>query len=294
MASSDSVYSDDFLPRSDGEDSPSSPQPSTKKKRIRMNLSGLSLEEKIKRRKMKNRAAAQAARDRKKCRMEEMEETIAKLSEEKLKLLRENALLKAENDKFKVERLAFPSGSSTLSTKVQSSSEGEAVVVNPFDSAAEARVSTSCQSGSGNGSGRQETITNLDDAIRALVHDPSESDDVLDWLEKCTQHLEQIAASATDIDGEGLETVVGNVGETLISLSSVSVPSTIKEESFITKRELDEIRDLIAVDHLYIKGDDAINEDEPMEVPDPEEEKIQKIQDLIQDETILNLFPDLA
>jgi len=68
--------------------------------------------------------------------MEEMEETIAKLSEEKLKLLRENALLKAENDKFKVERLAFPSGSSTLSTKVQSSSEGEAVVVNPFDSAA--------------------------------------------------------------------------------------------------------------------------------------------------------------
>jgi len=57
---------------------------------------------------------------------------------------------------------------------------------------------------------------------------------------------------------------------------------------------LDEIRDLIAVDHLYIKGDDAINEDEPMEVPDPEEEKIQKIQDLIQDETILNLFPDLA
>jgi len=136
MDSSDSVYSDDFLPRSDGEDSPSSPQPLTKKKRTRMNLSGLSLDEKIKRRKMKNRAAAQAARDRKKCRMEEMEATIAKLSEEKLKLVRENALLKAENDKLKAERLAFPSGSSTLSTKVQSSSEGEAVVVDPFDSAA--------------------------------------------------------------------------------------------------------------------------------------------------------------
>jgi len=48
------------------------------------------------------------------------------------------------------------------------------------------------------------------------------------------------------------------------------------------------------VDHLYSKGEDAINEDEPMEVPDPDEEKIQKIQYLINDETILNLFPNLA
>lgn len=127
-----------------------------------------------------------------------------------------------------------------------------------------------------------------------MVHDPSESDDVLDWLEKCTQHLEQIDSSATDIDGAGLETVVGNVGETPISLSSVSVPSTIKKGSSISQRELEEIRDLIAVDHLYSKGEDAINEDEPMEVPDPDEEKIQKIQYLINDETILNLFPNLA
>lgn len=95
-----------------------------KKKRIRHNLSHLSVEERINRRKMKNRIAAQTARDRKKAKMDTMEMKVARLSEERLKLVRENERLKKlaqevarENEELK-KRLESPpieSGSRRLS-----------------------------------------------------------------------------------------------------------------------------------------------------------------------------------
>jgi len=97
--SCESIYSDS-LSRSDGEDVVIE---SSKKKRVRANLSNMTMEDKIKRRKMKNRVAAQAARDRKKCKMDTMEVTLSKFSEEKLKLQKENERLRKENEKFKLE-----------------------------------------------------------------------------------------------------------------------------------------------------------------------------------------------
>lgn len=94
--SSESICSES-MSRSDGEDSCGQP----KKKRSRANLSNMTLEDKIKRRKLKNRVAAQAARDRKKTKMDSMEVTLAKMSEEKLKLIRENERLKKENDRLR-------------------------------------------------------------------------------------------------------------------------------------------------------------------------------------------------
>lgn len=97
--SSDLTEDDDFL---DGDDQ----QP--KKKRVRHNLSHLTMEERIERRKMKNRVAAQSARDRKKATMDGMAKKLAILSEERLKLVRENQQLKnsmqrmrEENEKLK-------------------------------------------------------------------------------------------------------------------------------------------------------------------------------------------------
>ncbi|NWZ63072.1 XBP1 protein, partial [Acrocephalus arundinaceus] len=66
------------------------PQPARKRQR----LTHLSPEEKALRRKLKNRVAAQSARDRKKARMTELEQQVVELEEENKKLLRENQLLR--------------------------------------------------------------------------------------------------------------------------------------------------------------------------------------------------------
>ncbi|NWV13413.1 XBP1 protein, partial [Ptilonorhynchus violaceus] len=66
------------------------PQPARKRQR----LTHLSPEEKALRRKLKNRVAAQSARDRKKARMTELEQQVVELEEENQKLLRDNQLLR--------------------------------------------------------------------------------------------------------------------------------------------------------------------------------------------------------
>lgn len=66
----------------------------TSNKRKRQRLTHLTPEEKTMRRKLKNRVAAQSARDRKKAHMDTLEEQVAKLSEQNNKLTLENSLLK--------------------------------------------------------------------------------------------------------------------------------------------------------------------------------------------------------
>ncbi|XP_059844295.1 X-box-binding protein 1 [Hypanus sabinus] len=61
--------------------------------RKRQRLTHLSPEEKALRRKLKNRVAAQTARDRKKARMSELEEQVSEMESENQKLLIENRLL---------------------------------------------------------------------------------------------------------------------------------------------------------------------------------------------------------
>ncbi|NXN96761.1 XBP1 protein, partial [Rhinopomastus cyanomelas] len=69
---------------------PDAPQPARKRQR----LTHLSPEEKALRRKLKNRVAAQSARDRKKARMTELEQQVVELEEENQRLLLENQLLR--------------------------------------------------------------------------------------------------------------------------------------------------------------------------------------------------------
>lgn len=94
----------DDEPDSDSEkqfnlDSSSSAETTVKNKKKRQRLTHLTPEEKIMRRKLKNRVAAQSARDRKKVRMDQLEEAVKVLKEQNEKLKNENSILK---DKTKV------------------------------------------------------------------------------------------------------------------------------------------------------------------------------------------------
>ncbi|KAM9100272.1 LOW QUALITY PROTEIN: X-box-binding protein 1 [Sarcophilus harrisii] len=71
--------------------------------RKRQRLTHLSPEEKALRRKLKNRVAAQTARDRKKARMSELEQQVVDLEEENQKLLIENQLLRERTHGLVVE-----------------------------------------------------------------------------------------------------------------------------------------------------------------------------------------------
>jgi hypothetical protein len=101
-------------------------------KRKRQRLTHLTQEEKIMRRKMKNREAAQSARDRKKAKMDELDVSVSLLQEQNEKLRLENSLLKEQNrllaqeNKNLKQRLAV-AGNSGRHVEVERSAESSNV-----------------------------------------------------------------------------------------------------------------------------------------------------------------------
>lgn len=82
--------------------------------RKRANLDHMTPEEKMMRRKLKNRVAAQNARDKKRLKMDEMEEKLKHLEDENKRISQENSNLIALNKRLMEENQALTSSSSTL------------------------------------------------------------------------------------------------------------------------------------------------------------------------------------
>merc|ERR1739848_750947 len=97
MASSDSCYESDS---ETGSDHAGSGEKSVRK---RADLDHLSPEEKMMRRKLKNRVAAQNARDKKRCKMEDMEVELERLKAHSKQLELRNAELVSENERLTSE-----------------------------------------------------------------------------------------------------------------------------------------------------------------------------------------------
>lgn len=75
------------------------------KKRKRAKLNHLTGEQKVERRKILNRIAAQMARDRKKVQMDELEKIVKELASENMRLARENADLRQKSTDLEVENV---------------------------------------------------------------------------------------------------------------------------------------------------------------------------------------------
>ncbi|NWI08107.1 XBP1 protein, partial [Crypturellus soui] len=105
------------------------PQPARKRQR----LTHLSPEEKALRRKLKNRVAAQSARDRKKARMSELEHQVLELEEENQKLQLENQLLREKTCSLSLENRELRCRLGLDVLKVESESEPQVVKESQVD-----------------------------------------------------------------------------------------------------------------------------------------------------------------
>nr|XP_025837809.1 LOW QUALITY PROTEIN: X-box-binding protein 1 [Vulpes vulpes] len=104
-------------------------------------------------RKLKNRVAAQTARDRKKARMSELEQQVVDLEEENQKLLLENQLLREKTHGLVVENqeLRQRLGMDTLATEEEAETQTKGNGVRPVAGSAERSTQTTCTSAAGAG-----------------------------------------------------------------------------------------------------------------------------------------------
>jgi len=287
---SGSLGSPSFSVSSNEENHPMAVKTGVKRKREK--LDHLTEEEKLLRRKLKNRISAQTARDRKKEKVCDLEAKVNQLNRQKNDLYNENISLKRVNKTLEQEnselrkRLSDTLLSPTVKPEIDS-----------FESAEEPGI-------------EEGSFINLDKAIDSLISsNGDECEEVLKWLHECSKQLldtrlDQFA------DDSGIEDSGSVNGEEADRLS---------QESASSQQSLESIRDLISSDHLYYRSStpvevlscpeitvtsspDAPDEELPPQLPQQSQINFDELFDvnyIPQDSTPMNdlldqLFPDLS
>ncbi|XP_063820367.1 LOW QUALITY PROTEIN: X-box-binding protein 1 [Pseudophryne corroboree] len=232
--------------------SPSSPESDSGDvpPRKRQRLTHLSPEEKALRRKLKNRVAAQTARDRKKARMSELEQQVLDLELENEKLLIENEVLREKSHGLLTENqeLRQRLGLDALEVKEEEEVESQVLIqsredeVRTVTGSAESAALRLCASAAGAGPEVPEPDSVYMDPDSPDTSD-CESDILLGLLES--------------LDSDMLLTYEGelpwNQQEEVKRAESDSVPTTPSSPVGTTSIKLEAINELIRFDHVYTK-----------------------------------------
>ncbi|XP_012927435.1 LOW QUALITY PROTEIN: X-box-binding protein 1 [Heterocephalus glaber] len=218
--------------------------------RKRQRLTHLSPEEKALRRKLKNRVAAQTARDRKKARMSELEQQVVDLEEENQKLLLENRLLREKTHGLVIENqeLRMRLGMEALVTEEEAEAESEAQAkgdgVRPVAGSAESAALRLRASAAGAG----PVVTppeHLPMDSDGIDSSDSESDILLGILDNLDPVMFFRCPSPESTSLEELPEVFP--GE------PSSLPASLSLSMGTSSAKLEAINELIRFDHVYTK-----------------------------------------
>ncbi|XP_012784403.1 LOW QUALITY PROTEIN: X-box-binding protein 1 [Ochotona princeps] len=214
--------------------------------RKRQRLTHLSPEEKALRRKLKNRVAAQTARDRKKARMSELEQQVVDLEEENQKLLLENQLLREKTNGLVIENqeLRQRLGMDALGTEEEAEAKGNGV--RPVAGSAESAALRLRASAAGAG----PVVTpphHLPVDLDSVDSSDSESDILLGILDNLDPVM-FFKCPSPESASPSLEEVPQVYPEEPSSLPA-SLPLSVGTSS----AKLEAINELIRFDHVYTK-----------------------------------------
>ncbi|XP_077318211.1 LOW QUALITY PROTEIN: X-box-binding protein 1 [Lithobates pipiens] len=229
--------------------SPDSPESSCSDvpPRKRQRLTHLSPEEKALRRKLKNRVAAQTARDRKKARMGELEQQVLDLELENEKLLIENKLLREKSHGLITENQELRQRLGLDALDVKEEEEIEVFVqsredeVSPVTGSAERSTQTTCPSAAGAGPDVHEL-----DSICMDPDSPDSSDSESDILLGLLESLDSEILL-------GYQESLSWDQQQEVSSESDSIPTAPSSPVGTPSIKLEAINELIRFDHVYTK-----------------------------------------
>ncbi|XP_056677533.1 LOW QUALITY PROTEIN: X-box-binding protein 1 [Monodelphis domestica] len=221
------------------------PGPGQSPARKRQRLTHLSPEEKALRRKLKNRVAAQTARDRKKARMSELEQQVVDLEEENQKLLIENQLLRERTHGLVIENqeLRQRLGMDALMPE-EEETESKVNDVRAVAGSAERSTQTMCASAAGAGP-----------AVTLPEHVPVDSD----GLDSSDSESDILLGILDNLDPDMFFRYVTAEGgleeprEVGAAQEPSSVPASPSPLVGPPSAKLEAINELIRFDHVYTK-----------------------------------------